>query len=341
MTALEGYERLEAVGLWRPGAGEQRREVIVSLGEATLTISDIQNRALTHWSLAAVSRGNRGNDPALFHPEGDDTETLELPSDEAMMIEGIDRLITAINRHRPQPGKLRWYLGGAAALVVLALVFFWLPGALIGYTARVVPEVKREEIGRALLSELTRMTGEPCRAPEAMPALRSLAGRVLGPGRGSDLVVVPEGVSGSAHLPGGTILLSREVIEGPEDPDVPAGYVLVESLRAATHDPLHDLLRHAGLWSSLRLLTTGELPAAALDDYADDLLTGTPRPLDDAKVIEAFTAAELRSRPYAYHRDPSGERVLALIEGDPRAVEGSRTVLSDSAWLRLQSICDG
>ncbi len=340
MTALKGYERLEAVGLWRPAAGEQRLEVIVSLGEATLTISDIRNRALTHWSLAAVSRANRGNDPAIYQPEGEGGETLELPADEATMIEGIDLLIDTIDRRRPQPGKLRWYLSGGAALLVLALIFFWLPGALIGYTARVVPEVKREEIGVALLDELTRMTGPACRAPEAMPALRSLAGRVLGPGRGDDLVVVPEGVRGSVHLPGKIILLDRSVIEDYQDPDVPAGFILAESLRAARHDPLEDLLHGAGLWASLRLLTSGALPEGALSDHAEHLLTRPAEPLDIEVLLGAFAGAELRSTPYAYARDMTGESTQALIARDPRAEDGSRTVLSDPAWLRLQSICE-
>ena len=56
MTALSKYDRLEATGLWRINPSEQRREVVVSIGDATLIISDINDTALTHWSLAAVER---------------------------------------------------------------------------------------------------------------------------------------------------------------------------------------------------------------------------------------------------------------------------------------------
>lgn len=44
MTALREYDRLEATGLWRPGPEEQRREVVVSIGEATLVITDMRDR---------------------------------------------------------------------------------------------------------------------------------------------------------------------------------------------------------------------------------------------------------------------------------------------------------
>ena len=35
MTALRKYARLEASGLWRSGADAQRRDVIVSIGDAS------------------------------------------------------------------------------------------------------------------------------------------------------------------------------------------------------------------------------------------------------------------------------------------------------------------
>ena len=50
MTALKEYARLESGGLWRADADAQRRDVIVSFGDATLVISDSAERALAHWS---------------------------------------------------------------------------------------------------------------------------------------------------------------------------------------------------------------------------------------------------------------------------------------------------
>ena len=64
-TVLEKYQRLEAEGVWRPDPDVQRRDVIVSIGEATLILSDLNENALTHWSLPAVKRMNPGQRPAI------------------------------------------------------------------------------------------------------------------------------------------------------------------------------------------------------------------------------------------------------------------------------------
>ncbi|QRF65273.1 hypothetical protein [Ponticoccus alexandrii] len=337
MTALKEFDRLEATGLWRPAPDVQRREVVVSLGDATLTMSDIQNRPLAHWSLGAVIRANGSAVPAIYHPDGDPGETLELGEGERDMIAGIDKLLRAIDRKRPHPGKLRFLLSGTIFAILLGLAVFWLPGALERYTVQVVPMVKRAEIGERLLTQITRVTGQPCMTPDARQPLRRLARRVLGD-TGS-VVIVPAGARRSAHLPGRVILLHRNVLEDHEDPDVAAGFILTEALRARQSDPLADVLDHAGLWASLRLLTTGNLPDAALDAYAEHLLTSRPVDPPMEPWLTAFSEAELRSSPYAYARDITGESVLPLIEADPRAAEGSRAVLTDADWVRLQGIC--
>jgi hypothetical protein len=340
MTALKEFDRLEATGLWRAAPQEQRREVIVSLGEATLTISDTKGTALAHWSLAATLRSNGNALPAIYHPDGDPGETLEIDGDETAMIDGIDKLLRVIERRRPHPGKLRLVLALGIAGLMAAAAILWLPDALKGYTTQIVPPVKRAQIGQALLTRITRLTGQPCLAPDARLPLQRLSERVLGPERRQSVVVVPDGVRPSAHLPGGIIVLGRAVIEDHEDPDVPAGFILAENLRAEARDPLAALLDDAGLVASLRLLTTGSLPAQAIDSYAETLLSqGRPARVPDVDLLAAFDAADLRSTPYARALDITGESVLTLIEADPHAGSGSREVLSDADWVRLQGIC--
>ncbi|WP_146586715.1 hypothetical protein [Puniceibacterium confluentis] len=341
MTALNEYQRLEASGLWRPAPDAQRRDVVVSLGDASLTITDTSDRVLAHWSLAAVSRINKGALPALYHPDGDPGETLELPASEAVMIDALERVRRAIERRRPRPGKLRVWITGGIAVLVVGLAVFWLPDALLRHTVKVVPNVKRIEIGDALLDRITRVAGMPCAAPQAQEPLRLLAARILGENRREALVVLRDGVRKTVHLPGGRILLNRALIEDPEDPDVTAGYVLAEAVRRRGRDPLEGLLRHVGLWPSLTLLTTGSLPEAVLDDYAEALLVETPPREPPGRLVDAFAAAELRTTPYAYAEDVTGESTLPLIEADPRKKEGSRQVLSDADWIRLQGICGG
>ena len=109
--------------------------------------------------------------------------------------------------------------------------------------------------------------------------------------------------------------------------------------RAAASDPLADMLDVVGARASFQLLTTGDLKEETLDEYAREMLTTASSIPSDADLLAAFAAREVRSTPYAYARDISGETVLGLIEGDPMARRDAAPLLSDADWLRLQSIC--
>jgi len=341
MTALNQYQRLEAAGLWRPSPDAQRSDVIVSIGDATLTISDTRDRALAHWSLAAVERANPGTHPAIYHPDGDPGETLELAETEKEMIAAIEKLRGAIERSRPHPGRLRLVMLLASFACVAALGVFWLPDAARNHAVSVVPQVKRAEIGASLLNHIQAVTGPPCHEPTGSAALDRLARRVPAPHGPGALLVVRSGVAEAAHLPGGTILLNQSLVEDHEDADVVAGYVIAERLRAELHDPLSDVLIHGGLSASIRLLATGKMQDKVLKSYANTMLTAQSKPLSDATLLAGFNVWKIRSTPYAYARDISGETTFGLIEADPFATDSPPAVLSDADWLRLQGICGG
>lgn len=341
-TALRKYQRLEAAALWRPEPGAQRLDVIVSLGEATLTITDLRERVQAHWSIAAVARANPGAEPALYHPDADPGETLEIAEGETEMIAAIETLRSAIARQRPRPGRLR-VAGMAASLLVVVLVLtLWLPGAAREHALRVVPEAKRDEIGQALLDHLYRVTGPPCRTPGGTGALAALERRLPAVSGRTRLVVVRSGVGAALPLPGGTILLNADLVEDHDTPDIVAGHILAAQLRAEARDPLDTLLANAGLREVLRLLATGRLGDDALRAHAEALLRDPPPPPPDAVLIAGFERLEVRATPYAYARDITGETVLGLIEADPFARDADLPpILSDGDWLRLQGICGG
>lgn len=336
MTALKKYQRLEATGLWRPSADDQRREVVVSIGDATLVITDTKDQPLTHWSLAAVERENPGASPAIYFPDGDPGETLELPETEEDMIRAIEKLRGAISRTRPHPGRLRLVSVIVSCLAVAALVVFWLPGAMLRHTLSVVPEITREDIGEDLLARITRVAGPACNAQASRPVLARLAART-GARR---IEILPAGVEGSLALPGGLVLLNRAVIEDFEDPDVAAGFVIAERASLAQRDPLADLLIHSGVRASFRLITTGALADDTLDMYARSVLTRPRHEVPDEVVLAAFEATKVRSTPYAYARDITGETTLGLIEADPMNGQNASPALTDRDWLLLQAICE-
>ena len=337
MTALTKYARLEATGLWRASPDAQRREVIVSIGDATLVITDLKDQPLTHWSLAAIARANPGERPAIYHPDGDTEEMLELSDSYAEMIDAIETLRRAIDRKRPKPGRLRWVGVLASVTLVTAAAIVWLPGAMQDHTLRVVPNVKRAAIGDALLKRIERVSGPVCSDARGIAALNRLGARLAsGP-----LTVVPAMTRSSLHLPGGIIVLNRSVIEDYEEPDVVGGYILAEMVARDAVDPLRALLEATGLRENFRLLTTGEVAPNALDAYAEFLLTRIPRPPATHALLARFEATELHSTAYAYALDITGETVLPLIEGDPMTGVDTSPLLTDADWLQLQSICGG
>ncbi|MCE8009437.1 hypothetical protein [Aestuariivita sp.] len=337
MTALKKYQRLEASGLWRPTPEDQRREVVVSIGDATLVITDTRDRALTHWSLAAIDRQNPGAYPAIYSPDGDTGETLELAASEDQMIRAIEKLRGAIARARPHPGRLRLVSVILSCLAVVALGLLWLPGAMTRHTLSVVPEITRTEIGQDLLARITRVSGPACQEAAADPVLARLAERT----GVREVVVLPAGVRDSLALPGGLVLLNRAVIEDHEDPDVAAGFILAERVRAAAQDPLADLLRQGGFLASFRLITTGALAPATLDAFAETVLVADRADGPSEPLLAAFAKARIRSTPYAYALDITGETTLPLIEADPMNGQTPQSALPDRDWLVLQAICEG
>ncbi len=339
MTALLEYERLEGPGLWRPTPEAQRVNVILSIGDATLTITDMQERPLAHWSLPALHRVNPGKRPALYVPSSDPEEAEELETDDEDMIEAIERVRRAIDRQLPHSGRLRLTISLSVFALVGLMVVFWLPGALVRQTVSVLPDVTRATIGQRLLARMTHITGTPCQSRLGVQALTKLRQRLLDP-QTARLVVVPDGVSSATHLPGGIIVLNRNLVETYDSPEPVAGFVLAENERAREVDPMAALLSHAGVFATMRLLTSGELSDGVLDSYATTLLTTPPAPLADAALLARFDAAKTLSTPYAYVLDETGESTMGLIEADPVPLAFAEPLLADSDWVALQGICN-
>ena len=339
MTALTQYSRIESTALWRPTPDDQRREVIVSIGDATLVITNINDQALTHWSLAAVMRANPGVVPAVFHPDGDPGETLEFANDETEMLEAIEKLRINIARRRPHKGRLRLGVLAISVLTIIALGVFWLPNALLTHTLSIVPAVKRAEIGDNLLRHIETMTGTRCDNPAGLASLNRLSGRLFGPERSDRLTVVPSGLRETLHLPGQRIVIGRALTEDPEEPAVLAGYILAEASRMATEDPLKAALQYVGPIETFRLLTTGALGDESLRAFAEFILNAPQPKVQKDDLLVRFKDAKVQSSPYAYALDISGKKVLSLIHADPFGTVDTPAVLTDSDWVSVQNIC--
>lgn len=332
-TALDKFQRLEGMALWRATPDVQRREVIVSLGEATLVIKDAQDRALTHWSLPAVRRLNPGQQPAVFFPDGDSDETLEIDAAHDDLVEAIEKLRKAVARPANASGRLRMSVLALSVATVASLAVFWLPDALANHTLRVVPTVARQTIGQDMQQLATRLTGQPCSAPLAVPAVDALQKRL----QVRSISILPNALREAVALPGNVVLLGRDTIEDYEEPDVAAGYIV--AAQTASPDPLRGVLETGGIRASLRLLTSGTLPEDLLLKHIERLIGTPPTAAADSELIAAFEEKRVRLQPYALARDPSGESTLPLIEAAPFTEGLPEPILIDRYWVALQGIC--
>jgi hypothetical protein len=301
LTAVKQYQRLECAGLWQDTADAQRRDVTVSIGEASLVMRDPRNeQVLAHWSLPAVTR-HGGGVPALYQPGADTGETLELSDPD--MIAALETVQKAIVAARPQPGRLRGAILLFCGILVGGGLVGWLPDALRNHTASVVPPSVRAEIGQMAYDDIVRLTGAPCTEPQAQAALAGLSGRLAGGAAAPILLVLRQGLVAPGQLPGDIILLPPEYITQQDGPQALAGAVAAEIAQAKTADPLLPILQHAGLRATFSLLTTGELSAKAMHGYG-----------------EAFLASRSALAPAA--------------EGLPEPL------MPDADWVALQGICD-
>ena len=340
MTALAQYQRLEALGTWRPAPGARRRDVVISFGDATLVLSDPRSEMpLSHWSLPAVTRRNPGRLPAIYGPDAGSTDE-ELEVADADMIGAIEQVHAAIAAARPRPGRFRGTLTLLFVVGLAALAIWWLPGAARLHAARIAAPAQRAEIGRMVLADLVRSTGTPCRRPAGDVVAERLAQRVLPPG--GRIVILPDRLTGAVALPGGLIVLGRDLLRPDAGgQDVAIGHILAADVAGDHTDPLVQVLQYAGVRAAVELLTTGLLPGTAVTGYGDDLLSTRNGPAPEDALLDRFAAAGLSSEPYARDMDPSGEATLALIEADPYRVRlPEHPVLSAEEWSALTAICD-
>ncbi len=337
MTALDKYVRLESGALWRPERGAQRRDVAISFGDATLVIADGAGRPLAHWSLPALERQNPGEMPAIYAPDAGADEIVEI-ADETM-VGAIEEICAAMAKARPKPGKLRHWMTGGLVAVTLALAVFWLPGALTRQTLAVVPAPKRVEIGATILGHMQAETGAACREPRANDAATRLAVRLFGAETPTQIVVVPNLARGAVALPGGLIVVDYGILRASDDPAAAAGFILASHAAEIQLDPLGRILQGAGLGTTFRLLTTGDLPPETMQTAARSLVSATEAQTDPDQLRTLFAAKQIPQAPYLAVADARSGTMPDLGD-DPLDPAELLPVLNDSDWVSLQNICD-
>ena len=280
MTALDRYERLEAIGIWREGADTPPREVVVSFGKATLVLTDPADAPLGHWALAGLQVIDRQGGATVYAMTPDGAETLTIRDAEMVAaiaevtrdLPGWPTAAAPASRRRVRMFGLLVLLAGLAAL-----------GAATPYvlsrlaTATVAPEAA-EEFGDRLLLALMEEGGAICADPPGQRVLERIAALAL-PAPAPKVRVLDLGGGWGARLPGGTILLDRSVVGAPAQPAELARWM---AGIAAGEDPVAAMMRAAGPAANLRHLLSGDPGAEAITRAAVALRAAARPPAEVA-----------------------------------------------------------
>lgn len=328
MTALAEFARLESPGVWQKAPDAQRRDVIVSFGDATLVLCDMAERPVAHWSLAAIKRIGGSADRAVFSPDPEGAERLELT--EPLMIDAIEKVGRSLLRQGPHPGALRGVIAGALILGLGALGVFWLPGALKQQAHAALPQSSLRAIDTALTQELSTITGPACQSPRGDRALASLAAKI---GHDGPILVVPEALPAPLSMPGGTLVLDMARLDRAQEPSEAAGALI--AAKASVPSQLGWLLDHAGVMGTLHLMTQGEMRHEDLNKAARAMATD-PLLAAPQDIADGFERAALPASPWAQTAGSTGIAVMQLIDEDAAQ---TAEILPDRDWVALQTIC--
>ena len=337
MTALDKFIRLEALGQWREAPDVPRREVIVSFGNATLMLRDVNDRPLGHWSLQATQIIQRGENGVTYATDPRAEETLHIADFE--MIRAI-AAVTAAQKILPSgKRKSRPWLGLSLAVAVVAAGIWYGPDLLRKQAAISLPPDQALEIGKSVLAELEALQGPTC--ANAQAATRALMTRLFTDPLLWKLQVLNLSGRGSASLPGGFILIDIALLDTLQEPDELAGYIALEAARGSGQSALTAILADAPLTATLGLFLRGRLDSTHTAQLAKQLLAdpALPAPRHDFAARQILAAAKISTAPFA----------LALIRAgvsDDRAsgfeVAAANTspALDDQQWVALQNICE-
>lgn len=337
MTAKEQFVRLESPGRWYRTPRDAGRDVVVHLGDTSVTLISKNDVALAHWSIAGIRRLEVRGRPPRYGPDAGGPEFVEI-SDKTM-VEALDRELAPSDKgpERVRRPIGRW-IAAAAAFAAVAAAAQSFPDWASRLAASFFKPSERAEIGEQVAGYVAAEFGESCESRQATASLRKLSARLFPGERGGISVISGLGVP-SAHLPGGLVLVDRDLVVGQDSPEVLAGYVLMERTIMALNDPLARLIREAGTGATFGVIFGRRIPDTEMRIHAASV-PYRPRPhFPEEELLERFRNAGFPSTPFALSLQGEDGLSEAIAAGNP--LEGGiySPLLSDGEWLGLQAAC--
>ena len=260
MTALEQYTRLETLGQWRESPEAEPKEVIVSFGNATLLLSDVNENPLGHWAMAATLRISLDGSRAVYTPDTEGYETLEI--DDAQMVEAIAQVSQVANESTRKTPWFRWFF----------VAFILSAGVVL---AKATPDLLRDQAVRMTSPESARKLGSDmvaalelpiCREPRADAAKTQLQLRAFP--NDDVLLLVTTDITQINILPGNIILIGDALLRSLQSADDLAAVMHALIDQNTDNAAVFALFHDSSLRELLDYITSGTLPEARIDQAA-------------------------------------------------------------------------
>jgi hypothetical protein len=310
--------------------------VIVSFGTATLVLRDSADVTLGHWALAGVRALRREGEGMLYAMTPDGYETLEIR--DAAMIAAIDAVTSADRGFEvAQETPRRGWLAALAVVLLVSGLAYAVPPALREQTLRMVPPEVAVRFGDEMLLHLLERGGPLCADPAGSTALTRLAELALGPEAPRlRLLDIPAPV---ALLPGGLVLLDRDLPARAETEDELAGWLVLAETAGQETPPVEALVGGMGPLARLRYILTGEIRAPVIADVAERAVAVLP-PVEAGELARRLAEAGVPADGLAQGLRRAGEAELAalLLAAAPGA-EARSVPLPEGDWQAIRGVC--
>jgi hypothetical protein len=264
MTAIDKYTRLEALGQWRESPDHPPREVVVSFGNATLLLSDLNENPLCHWAMAATSRMSLNDTLAVYTPDTEGFETLEI--DDAEMVEAIAQVSRAAVTTTRRTPWLRWVFL-AFIMAIIAAGIKATPSVLRDQAVRMTGPESARKLGTDMLATLNT---DICREPSADTARELFQGRVFPNGR--TLLIISRAQPQANVFPGGVVVISGDTLQAMQTPYEFAALTI--ALAAQSETAMVQLFDTSSPRELLKYITSGKLSDERLATAALNIIDG-------------------------------------------------------------------
>lgn len=340
MKKLSDFERLEDTGVWRESMNDPGHSVIVQLSEFELIIINKENEPLARWTLDAVRHLNPGTVPAIFSPDEQADETIEI-SDPFV----IDILSHQLNPKQNQPEDedddskeqfdvKRRLIFGTLVITSFLLSIFLFSGQITAGFTRLIPASEQLEIGEITFGHLVEQVGERCKTFAGNRALSKLANKLFGMAAPT-IRIVRSDIYLVTYLPGEILVLSDTVFNNQEQLSIIAGNMFNTKLLAVNSNPIERLLQESGLWRATLYILRRNPDDLRIEDFASSIQVKINDEVDDQAILELFRNAGLPSWDYAISIGSTGQ----LLTNSPSVGISSQRIVGDHEWKAIKNIC--